>query len=124
MELKQAKDGQFEPWRGHKAVLIKKDGNENYLNKVVLEAVKAERESHGDVDTVVKQCQFDEWELEDGSHWVSLDGNFSSYQRITRRVDFRLSNKWIEKKNIRLINESYKVPGQWCEEHRYWYVND
>ena len=124
MELKKAEKEQFEAWRGHNAILIRKDGNENYLNKVILEAVTSERKHYGDIDTVVKQCRFDEWELEDGSHWVTLDGNFSGYQRITRRVEFRLSNnKWIQKKSVRLIDESYEVPGQWCKEHRYWYVN-
>ena len=124
MKLKKAGKDQFEAWRGHNAILIRKDGNENYLNKVILEAVTSERKHYGDIDTVVKQCRFDEWELEDGSQWVTIHGNFSGYQRITRRVEFRLSNnKWIEKKNISLIDESYEVPGQWCKEHRYWYVN-
>ena len=77
MELKYS--DKFEPWKGSRAVLIRKDGNEDYLNKVILEAVTAERHHHGDVDTVSQQCHFNEWELEDGSHWVTIDGNFSGY---------------------------------------------
>lgn len=113
--LRLAKVGQFEDWRGRKTFLVRKDGNEDYLNRVIFDAVYAERVKRGDVDIVLQQCHFDEWELDDGSHWVSVDGNFCSFQRIIRRVVFRLfRNKWIEKKNIRLINEN---------DCRYWYIN-
>ena len=100
--LRKAKENQFEEWEGHETFLVRKDGNEDYLNRVILDAVTSEGR---DTDTV--RCRFDEWELEDGSHWVSLDGNFCGYQRITRRVVFRLfNNDWIEKKDIILINEN------------------
>lgn len=116
MELKYKKTG-----RGSKTVLFKKTGNESYLSKIIEDAVKAENPRCG-IESAIKRCTFNEWELEDGSHWISIDGTFSDYERIYRRVSFRLNNnKWIERKTVLLWEEGYDIPGRFCREYRYWY---
>ena len=104
-----------------KMTLIRLDGNEGYLAKIIEDAVKAENPRCG-VETAIKSCGFEQWELPDGSHWVTVDGNFCNYARVTRRVAYRLSNNsWIEKKEVFYEEEYFDVPGQWCCECRYWF---
>ena len=121
MEILNEGEGKFMT-QGGRYTLVRKDGNESYLKKIIEDAVKAENPRCG-IESAIKRCSFNEWEMKDGSHWVSIDGNFSDYARITRRVSFRLqNNKWIEKKNGFIYTEYYEIPGQWCKEHRCWWT--
>lgn len=106
---------------GSKTVLIKVQGNENYLEKIIRDAVTSEKryESVAKIESAIKGFRFCQWELEDGSRWVSVDGNSSNFARIVRRVKFRLDgNKWISKKTVVIHTEHYDVPGQFTREHR------
>ena len=104
-----------------KMTLIRLDGNEGYLAKIIEDAVKAENPRCG-IEAAIKSCGFEQWELPDGSHWVTIDGNFCNYARVTRRVAYRLSNnRWIEKKVVFHETEYYDIPGQWNSGCRHWF---
>lgn len=115
----QANNGKFANFWFSKSTLVALTGNENYLEKVVRDAYIAERKPVP-VDLLKG---FNTWDL-DGKTYISVDGNFSPFARVTRRVNFRLdNNKWIEKKEVKIHTE-YVYNAHGYVDHTEYYMEE
>lgn len=95
------KKGSFNDWEGKVKVLIKYDGNEEYLHKILYEAAETEHQ-------VGKGLHFDyTMYVIDGVAYCTVEDGACKCNRITRRVQFRLqNNRWIRKRKIRIHREN------------------
>jgi hypothetical protein len=96
------KKGEFPKTKSKMAILIRYDGNEDYLKKVVEEAKVAEKIGP-------LQFQYTIYEI-NHVHYCMVDDCACKYSQVVRRVRFRLdNNRWISKRKVRIHIEGDKL---------------
>lgn len=118
MKIKELKTGKkFESYQGSDFEMYLYEGNENYLTKVVEDAYKSELRTP-------EKGNFEFYRY-NGKIYACINANFSSFARVSRRVDYRLkNNKWIQKINIRVVSEPVWNDHGFVDHYEYWAVRD
>lgn len=92
------KGGDIHPYGKYTLYLV--EGNEGYLRKIALDAFRSENKLPPEGVDLLDAYRIYRFQ---GRLYASLDGNFSSFARVTRRVEYRLANnKWIEKIHLNI----------------------